>query len=254
MRSRSNLLVMLGIAFFVVGGILVFLLTDDDDGDSGSPTAPVSAVVSNIDVPAGTLADELIAAGNLREIEVPANELAAGAVRTVNQLEGATFVQGFAKDQQITSGGLQLNNRTFEVPAGYEAMSVQMDFVNGGAGYINVGDRINVYTAFDTDDPVGDRTLPRSELILSNVEVLDVNLTIPARRGTVTTDGTTRASGDVVTFLLAVHPADAEKLSYSDSFQTLYATLTSEGLPPAGDTPGQDGENVPVAGVNVAGA
>jgi Flp pilus assembly protein CpaB len=243
--------VLLGIAFFVVGGIIVFLLTDDDDGGSGA-SAEVSAIVSNTDVPAGTLADDLIADGRLREIKVPANQLPPGALQSTNQLAGATFVQGFAKEQPITSGGLQLQNRTFDVPQGFEALAVQIDFVAGVAGYVNPGDHINLYTAYDIEYPLGGQLLPRAELLLSNVEVLDVDLTIPPRRGTVNSDGTARASGDAVTYLVAVRTDDAEKVVYSTEFQTLYATLADDETPPAGNTEGQDGDSITAGDPNVA--
>ena len=254
MRSRSNLLVLLGIAFFVVGGILVFLLTDDDDDGGSGQNARVTAVVSNVDIAAGTLADELIDAGNLREIRVPASQLAPGAVMSVNQLAGGTFVQGFAKEQQITSSGVQLVARTFDVPAGYQAMAVQLDFVGAGAGYVNAGNHINLYTAYSTDYPVESvESLPHAQLLLSNVEVLDVNLTIPARRGTTASvDGQARASGGAITYLLAVKTDDAEKLVYSTEFQTLYASLVNSDDPPAGDTEGFDGINVTTGDPNVA--
>lgn len=250
-RSRSNLLVLLGIAFFVVGGIIVFLLTDDDDDPSG-PGAPVSAVVSNVDIAAGTLADDLIEAGSLSEIRVPASQVPAGAVQSINQLVGGTFVQGFAKEQPITGSGVQLASRTFDVPAGYEAMAVQLDFVGAGAGYVNAGDRINLYTAYSTQYPVDVESLPHAELLLSNIEVLDVNLTIAPRRGTATaTDGSARTGGQAITYLIAVKTDDAEKIVYSTEFQTLYASLMNEDDAPAGDTEGKNGDNVTVGDPNV---
>ena len=63
MRSRSNLLVLLGIAFFVVGGVIVYLITQDEqDGGSGAAQR-VQVVVASTDITAGELADELIEAG-----------------------------------------------------------------------------------------------------------------------------------------------------------------------------------------------
>jgi pilus assembly protein CpaB len=248
-RNRSNLLVLLGIAFFVVGGIIVYVLTSDDD-DGGSSGSPVTAVVGNVDIPAGSLADDLIEQGRLVEREVPAGQLPPGAVQSVNQLAGATFIQGFAEGQPITSTGLQSLNRAFEVPEGYEALAVQVDFVAGTAGYVSPGDRINVYGAYSTQHPLAAPT-PRAELLLTNVEVLDVNLTVPARRGQVDS-GTPRASGDNITFLLAVRTADAEKLVYATEFQALYASLTAEDAPAAGPTAGRDGDTILEVEPNVA--
>ncbi len=241
MRGRSNLLVLLGIAFFVVGGIIVFLLTDDDDG--GGAAGPVPVVVSSVDVPAGTLANDLIEQGRLKQVEVSADELVPGAIQSLNQLSDATFVQGFAANQQLTSGGLQLQNRTFEVPEGFEAVAIQVDFVEGGAGYVTPGDHINLYGTFDTQYPIG-QPAPRAQLLLSNVEVLDVNLSIPPRRGTTGDATVARASTDTVTFLIALRTADAEKVIYNAEFQGIYASLVADDAPPAAGTPGRDGDNI----------
>jgi Flp pilus assembly protein CpaB len=243
-RRRSNLLVLLGIAFFVVGGVIVYLLTGDDDDDSTGEAQPVTVVVSSQDIPAGALGDELIDAGTLKTVEVAATELSPGAVQSLNQLQGATFVQGFAADQQITATGLQLQTRTFTVPEGYEAVAVQIEFVAGAAGYVDAGDRINLYGMFRQS--AGGAPAPRAELLVTNVEVLDVNLTIPPRRGTADTTAATtpRAVGTDVTYLLAMRTADAEKVIYTTEVESLYATLTAKDAAPAGPTSGSDAETI----------
>lgn len=255
MRRRSDLLVLLGIAFFVVGGFIVYLLTDDEDTGGGTGVAaPVSVVVGTEDIPAGSLADELIEAGRLETIEIPAGELTPGAIQSLNQLAGAEFVQGFAKQQQITSAGLQLQNRTFEIPEGHEAVAVQIDFVAGAAGYVNAGDRINLYGLYTA--PVGGRPAPRAELLLTNVVVLDVDLSIAPRRGSAPTDpsqpAAQRASGATVTYLLALRTDDAEKVIFTTEFASFYATLTGDNAAPAGPTPGRDTESVLDEEPNVA--
>jgi Flp pilus assembly protein CpaB len=237
-RSRSNLLVLLGIAFFVVGGIIVFLITDDDD-DGSEAAEEVRVVVAATDIEAGSLASDLIEENQLREVEIDPARLVSGAITSLVQLEGATFTQAFGADQQITQVGVQLaNNRTFEIPEGFDAVAVQLDFVPGVAAYVSPGDRINLYGAG------GDR----AELVLTNVEVLDVDLTIPPRRGTSTADpntsATPRASGSAVTYLLALRPDDAEKVIFLTEFQDLYASLTADEAEPAGPTPGRDAGTV----------
>jgi Flp pilus assembly protein CpaB len=243
-RSRSNLLVLLGIAFFVVGGVIVYMLTsDDDDGGGSGSEAKVTAVVANAEIPAGALADDLVEEGKLEVVEVEANRLVPGAIGSLAQLEGATFTQGFAPDQQITNVGLQLkNNRAFEIPEGFDAVAVQLDFVPGVAAYVSAGDRINLY---GTVGAAG--TGSRSELVLTNVEVLDVDLTIPPRRGQATdndTASTPRSSSSTVTYLLALRPDDVEKVVYLSEFWSLYATLTGDEAPPAGPTPGRDDQSI----------
>ena len=242
---RSNLLVLLGVAFFVVGGVIVYLLTDDEGGGSNADVPPVTVVVGTEDIPAGALGSDLIEAGKLKELEIPQNELLPGAVQSLNQLEGGTFVQGFAKEQQITTTGLQLQARGFEVPEGYEAVAVQVDSVAGGARYVSAGDLINVYGLFSGFP--GAAPTPRAELLLTNVEVLDVDLTLPARRGQAVDDtnaATPRDVGSTVTYLLAVRTDDAEKLIYTTQFEGLYVTLTADDAAPAGPTTGRDPGNI----------
>lgn len=256
LRRRPNTLVVLGIAFFVVGILSVYLLLRNDSGN-GSTTGPteVSVIVGTEDIPAGSLADDLIAAGKLDAIKIPASELTPGAIQSLNQLTGAEFVQGFAKAQQITSSGLKLQTRTFKIPDGYEAVAVQIDFVAGGAGYVNPGDRINLYGLYTT--AAAGRPAPRAELLLTNVEVLDVDLTIPPRRGTGATDSSqtaARATGSSVTYLLALRTLDAEKVIYTTEFASFYASLTADKAPPAGPTPGVNADNVLSEEPNVAAA
>ncbi len=237
MRSRSNLLVLLGVAFFVVGGIIVFLITDDDDGGSEAAER-VQVVIATTDVEAGSLANDLIEENKLRAVEVDPTRLVAGAIGSLAQLEGATFTQSFGANQQITQVGVQLaNNRTFTIPEGFDAVAVQLDFVPGVAAYVSPGDRINLYGA------AGDR----AELVLTNIEVLDVDLTIPPRRGATADPDTStspRASSSAVTYLLALRPDDAEKVIYLTQFEDLYASLTADEAAPAGPTPGRDAGSV----------
>ena len=170
-----------------------------------------------------------------------------GAIQSENQLAGGVFTQGFAANQQLTSGGLQLQNRTFEVPEGFEAVAIQVDFVEGGAGYVSPGDRINLFGTYDQSVQLTAPT-PRAQLLLSNVEVLDVNLTIPPRRGTTSADpNVARASTDSVTFLLALRTTDAEKVIFASEFAGLYASLQADDAPPAGATPGRDGDTIQAA-------
>ena len=179
--------------------------------------------------------------------EIDASQLVAGAIGSLNQLAGAMFTQGFAADQQITSAGVQLQPpRTFTIPEGFEAVAVQLDFVPGVAGYVNAGDRINLY---------GTDRHGRAELVLTNVEVLDVDLTIPPRRGTATDPSTSRrprASAGAVTYLLALRADDVEKVVYLTEFAGLYASLVPDEAPPAGPTPGRDGSDILEEEPNVA--
>jgi pilus assembly protein CpaB len=245
-RNRSNLLVLLGIAFFVVGGIIVYVLTSDDDDSGASGSETVTVVVATKDIPAGSLADDILADGGVKETRVPADALQAGAVQSVNQLEGATFVQGFAAESQVIGAGLQSVQRGYDLPEGFEAIAVSLNFPQGVAGYVNPGDRVNLYGSF-TKLTEGGEAVPNGEhaqLMMSNVRVLDVNKAIPAAG--VPADGTaTNRQGDgAIVFLLAVRTADAERIVYMEQGQAIYATLVHGDAAPAGPTDGANAGNI----------
>jgi Flp pilus assembly protein CpaB len=237
-------MVLLGVAFFIVGLAAVYLVAADDDGDDGGDT-PVTVVVANRTVGAGQLASDLIEEGALREAEVAAGQALPDAARSLEQLEGARFVTGFAKDQQITLAGVQPLTSNVDVPDGFEAVAVQLDFISGAAGYVTVNDRINLY---GVSRAASGKPTPRAELLLTDVRILDINVDIPSRAGTASQDGATtapaRAGGDPITYLLALRTADVEKVIFQTSFEELYATLLPEDAGPTDDTPGQDGGTV----------
>ena len=190
MRSRSNLLVLLGIAFFVVGGIIVYVLTSDDDdgaGAAGSGPSPWSSPPRTSPPAASPTTSSPRAA--LKETEVPAGAAPAGAIQSLNQLEGATFIQGFAADQQITSAGAaSLQPRPTRCPRASRPSPCSSTSSPACAGYVNPGDRINLYGVFGTAVPGRGRDAPRRRAARSPTSRCSTsNLTIPARR---------RASGD----------------------------------------------------------
>lgn len=240
-------MVLLGIAFFIVGLGVVFLVAgDDDDGGGGSANQPeVPVVVAVRDIPAGALGDDLVEAKTVRVVNVAANEVVPGSVGSLTQLQGARLIQGFAKDQQLTLAGIQTVTASVEVPEGFEGVAIQIDFVAGAAGYVRAGDRINIYGVLSST-PQGTKS-PRAELVLSNVEVLDVNVDIPARRATAATEAgqpaPARTGGTPITYLLALRTPDVEKAVYLTEFQSLYATLTAEDAGPASSN-GVDVDNI----------
>jgi hypothetical protein len=94
--------------------------------------------------------------------------------------------------------------------------------------------------------------LPRTELALTNVQVLGVSeqqqtaAQAAAATETTTPTGTLERtqSGRPITYLLAVRPTDAERVIHLNQFAGVYLTLTADGAGPVGDTPGVGGENV----------
>ena len=122
---------------------------------------------------------------------------------------------------------------TVKVPSGKEAVAVQLPVVPGLAGYAKVGDTVNVYGTFKEHQPINSvKGPPLAKLVLPGVEVLAI--TAPPAG----------AEGGNATYLLAVNPGDAEKVVYLGSFEGIWMSLTAEGDPNIGSTPGRNAPNI----------
>lgn len=264
MRQRSNLIILFGIAFFLIGGVIVFLVLNDDDDDSAAPVAPgqaeVTVFVAAQDIPANTLGTEVIEQGLLTTDTVASGSQPVGAITSAANLDNQIFAVAVAEGDVITTSQLSVRSLSnVSVPEGYDGVAVSLPFLNGGAGYVAPGDIVNVYGVYGqgdsaaglaTPDLGGEARLPRTELILTNVLVLDVS----DQEGRSTDNASQSpegestvgraAQGDPLTYLLALRPTDAERLIQVTSFAGAYVSLTAEGAAPVADTPGSDGGTV----------
>ena len=263
MRQRSNLIILFGIAFFLIGAVIVFLVLNDEDDGGGSAAAPGQAeatvFVAAQDIPANTLGSEVIEQGLLTTETIAAGSQPIGAITSAAELDNKIFAVGAAEGDVITTSQLVIRSLSnVSVPEGFDGVAVTLPFVNGGAGYVAPGDIVNVYGVLGTSDSAaglgtgdagGEARLPRSEMILTNVLVLDVS-DQEGRSTTATTtpEGQTTvgraADGAPLTYLLALRPTDAERMVQVSSFGQLYVSLTAEGAAPVSDTPGADGGSV----------
>lgn len=263
MRQRSNLIILFGIAFFVIGGVIVFLVLNDDDDGGGSAAsanqAEVTVFVAAQDISPNTLGSDVIEQGLLTTDQVPAGSQPVGAITSAAGLDNQIFAVGVAEGEVITTSQLAVRSLSnIKVPEGFDGVAVSVPYTAGGAGYVAPGDTVNVYGLFGETDsaaglatpPPGDGSvpLPRTELLLTNVLVLDVS----AQQGTSVSSANQQEGSTVgrqqlnssLTYLLALRPTDVERIVQASNFAGLYLSLTAEDAPPAGDTPGSDGGSV----------
>jgi Flp pilus assembly protein CpaB len=257
-------MVLAGIAFFIVGAAIVFFVSRNSDGNTnraGASVDEVDVLIAKQTVNAGAKGDDLIAKGLVEVARVPVGDRLADALVTPNQLTNATFIRTFARGEQITQGGLSISPlaKVVTIPDGFEAIAVSTDFVAGGAGYIAPGDLVNVYADIPTvqaeaggsgqaaDAAPLPYSVPRSELLLTNVRVLDVSTLVAPYVGSATSSASDsvapgRATSAGLTMLLAVSAVDSEKLVFATNHgNKLYLTrVASEDAPPVDQTPGRD--------------
>lgn len=221
MARRNNVLVILGLAFFVLGAAIVFLLVEDDEGSSTSASAgggPTSVLVARDGITAGTSGADAVQQELVEAKRVDADEIAPGALTTTASLTGQVFASDVAAGTQLTATALrpaQVRSRFISIPDGLEAVAVQVPFVPGVAGYVGAGDRVNVYAVNG----------PEIQQIVSGVEVLDVSIEVAPRVANPDQE-TPRPGGSNITYLLALDQAQTQTIVGTQTAQPLYLSLT----------------------------
>ena len=105
MRRRSNLMVLLGLAFFVVGAAIVFIVVRDDGGDDGVGSDTVQVLVAKEDLAAGAVGEEILDKVEVRNINV--NRKLADALTSPGQLSNQLLTRAFTQGEQIVQSGLR---------------------------------------------------------------------------------------------------------------------------------------------------
>jgi Flp pilus assembly protein CpaB len=231
MGRRSNLIVVLGLAVFMVGAAATYLIAKDDDSTpkvSGPQTTVLYAAKA---IPAGTSGGNVVSQGYVKTKNIASSAKPANALTDATQLAGRTAVLGVPEGAVLTLDQFaeaQTRIGTLKIPEGKTALAVQLANVPGVAGFAGAGDKVNIYGLLKPEaSPPGGQ----AKLIMQNVEVLNVN-------GAALVTGQGQPGGNGLVYLLAVSPAEGEQLVYLTSFQQLYFALTAKDQAPVDGTPG----------------
>jgi Flp pilus assembly protein CpaB len=234
LSKRSNLLVIIGLAVFLLGGAVVLITTRSSTSSASSGS--VSVLVARQALSSGTTGDQLVAGNLVQARSLKAGEVAPGAITSTAQLSGRTLSNDVPAGQQITQGSLtgfspaQVGGGTvagrLDVPAGKQALALQVPFVAGGAQLVNPGTLVNIYVNVAKG---GKADLPCTELALPNMQVLAAS----AATGATPTGATSvAASGPDIVYVLAVDPAQAQALIFYQKNEALYFTVIPKNQAP----------------------
>lgn len=103
----------------------------------------------------------------------------------------------------------------FVIPAGHQAIALDVPYVNGLAGYARAGNHVNVFGAFKNNAANSTLPNPAAKLVMSDVEVLAVTNPAPGTAGN-------------STYVLSVDASQAEQLVYLANFEIAYMTLARD--------------------------
>lgn len=225
--KRSNVIVALGLAVFVVGAAATYFVLRGDDSSQAAPAANQTAVlIAAKPIPAGTTGSKALEQGMVDTKTVNTSSAPAGALTNPQDIVGKTAVSSIAEGSFLTTDQFpqpQTGIGTLDIPDGLTALAIQLDYIQGVAGFPRSGDRIDIYGVIKTGGQ------EKAQLVMQNTEVLSVSTP-------------TVAAGQPAdlspVFLVAVTPPQAEKLVYLTTFQSLYFSLVPRDAAPVPATPG----------------
>lgn len=185
----------------------------------------VKVVVAAKDMPSG----QKLEAFHLATISWPKTSLPIGHFSDTKKLLGRVMAGPVVKGEVILptklakeglSGGLSA-----VVPPGSRAVTVRVNEVIGVAGFLQSGDRVDVYVTVNTGQYTKD---PVSRMILQDVKVLAVGEQV--QEETTPAKGPKRVKVNKVTVVtLQVDPAQGEKLALTSSEGTILLALRNQG-------------------------
>ena len=220
-------MLLLGFVIFLGGGAGAAYV-----GTRSPAAAPAvtktQVLVAALPIEAGTAGTTAFTDGRIRTKAVVPSTVPAGAVSDPATLAGKVSAAPIAAGALITGdmfAAPQTRIGSVVVPPGMRALAMSLNPVPGVAGFVGAGDRIDVFAVAS-----GERTAPAVRLVMQGVQVLNVNgAGLPTAQG--------QPAGPDLVYLLAVTPAQAERLIYLVEYEKLYFDLVPKGEGPV-TTPG----------------
>lgn len=242
MRSRG-LVVVLALILATLATVGVFLYSRGVKEEAREGTDMVTVVVSEVDVPANTDLNGLIADGSFTTVEVGQDALVDDAVTDISQLQdqrNSVFL--FAGEQiplERVQGGT-VPGGLLSIPVGHQALTVALDAPRAVSGALAGGDRVSIYATFSGVELIrlnsrfnvkagAQGQPPRFDttvVLVPEVEVLRV-IREPVASGALGDEESLSASSEIQV-ILALEPEEAQRFVFALERGLPYLSL----LPP----------------------
>ncbi|HUQ63129.1 MAG TPA: RcpC/CpaB family pilus assembly protein [Acidimicrobiales bacterium] len=236
MARRSNVIVILGLAVFIVGAAATYFLVRDSGGSDSASSVQggVQVLYASDNIPAGTSGSSALQAGLIKTKNVTPAAKPASALTDAGQLNGRTTTAGVPQGSVLTDDAFpvaQTRVGTVKIPDGKTAFALNMTNVPGVAGYAGAGDKIDIYALTKPDNGPSE-----GRLVQQNIEILSVN-------GANLTPSPGQPGAPDRVFLVAVDQVQAEQLAYLSHFEHLYFSLVNKDQAAVSPTPGVNAES-----------
>jgi pilus assembly protein CpaB len=208
------------VALALAATVALVAYASSADRRAVSGQQPVLVYLARSRIATGTSGEDARNRGLIERAALPRRAVAAGAVRSLEQLGGAsprsTSSRRAAPDRPLGGRGEASGRRLLPIPDGHQAVSIALDPTRQVSGFVTPGDRVSVVVSLSR--PKGDRSQRTTRFLLQDVQ----------GGGRV---GQGR-SQNVATVTLAVAPRDVERVVFAAENGSLYLSLLPPGQRP----------------------
>ena len=241
MKRQTLILVVIGTILFIAGSMIAYASvqgarTQSNASSNAAAPASTSAVVAKADIPAGTTGQAMISNGWVALELVPTKSFSPADLTSLTGLSNEVLTKAVSKGHTVSTNTLMASTSAISVPTGLNTVTVTISGTNSLAGYLQPGAKVDVYaniTKASTQSAASSTLpLPCTELAMANIQVLDVQSTVPSYAGHKSATGRTIPATE--TLLLAMTPDNArtvEFLSQNESVSVVQTQLDANPPP-----------------------
>lgn len=239
MKKQTAILVLIGVILFIAGSAIAFASVQGASKHASSGTnvvAPVStsAVVAKTDIPAGTTGQAMVSSGMVALELIPTKSYSPTDLPSLTGLTDEVLTTSITKGHAISSTQLTASTSSISLPTGMDGVTVTLSGTAALAGYLQPGSRVDVYaniTKVSAPSPLSAQLpLPCTQLAMANIQVLDVESTVPSYASHKTAAGRTIPTSE--TLLLAVSPAQARTIAFLSANESVSVVQTQKDTNP----------------------
>lgn len=253
MRTKA-IIIVIALILAGVATVLAVNYINSARSEVAASSEPIEVLVAQEDIPRGVAAEELIAGGMIALEQVPQRYVAADAISSERAIEGQVLNTPLSKGEQVTVARFSLPSAaglSYSVPADQVAIAIPVNEVRGISGMVRPGDRVAVFVTIESADEA-EEGAKVTRLLIPEAKVVAMGTALTSEPVEQTTQeeggaivSTNREAPEAPSVMtLAVPPADAEKLIFSEEVGSVWITLlpaTAETGPAA---PGRSLQNL----------
>jgi Flp pilus assembly protein CpaB len=249
-KRQTLILVMIGVILFVAGSAIAYASVEGaskrQSGANVQAAVSMSAVVAKSNIPAGTTGQEMVSSGMVAIELIPTKSYSPTDLGSLSGLNDEVLSQSVAKGHAVSSTELTASTSSISLPTGMNAVTVTLTGTEALAGYLQPGSRVDVYanikslSAAPNAASTSTLPVPCTELAMADIQVLDVESTVPSYSSHPTSAGRTIPATE--TLLLAVSPTNARSLEFLSQNESISVVQTQRDAspPPVGQCIGTD--------------